>query len=229
MQRGPSQREINNRRLILQIRSAYKECEGEYGAIRITKHLQKKGILCGKNRVARLMRLEGIQGILTRKRYRGRKGKIQPAPNLLQRNFYVHHLNSVWISDITHIQASGGKVYIACTMDLFSKRIVGFSCHDHMRYSLIEEAIMKAIRLRSCPLSGLIHHSVKGSQYTSKAFKNFLQSYGIRRSFNDRGSCDNAPMESFFQKMKARIFGNKTSYSQSFVIQKLSEYLILDI
>ena len=164
------------------------------------------GIIVGHNKVAKLMREEGICGI-PRKRYRWRSrengGKV--AKNLLERNFSTTVPNQVWVGDITYVSTREGWLYVAILLDLFSRRVVGLAMDSHMRTSLPLKALNRALVLRQ-PEPGLIHHSDRGSQYTSLAYGSKLSQAGLHQSMSRAGDClDNAVAESFFGKLKTEL------------------------
>ena len=203
--RKPSKRARENERLMLEINVAHQESRQTYGSPRIYHALRQKGITCGRNRIARLMRRNGIQARRKRRNYpkttRRSAGAIA-APNRLQQNFKAANPNQVWVSDITYIDTAEGWLYLATVMDLFDRSIVGWAMENHMESSLVEDALSMAMARRT-PDIGFIHHSDQGSQYTSVSFRKLLRKVGCRPSNSSVGNCyDNASAESLFSTVK---------------------------
>ena len=201
--RGPRNSEVS---LHTNIRAIHKKSRGTYGSPRITRALRMEGISVGHNKVARIMREQQICGI-PRKRYRWRSrekgGKV--ATNLLNRDFSAHTPNQVWVGDITYVSTREGWLYVAVLLDLYSRRVVGLACDSHMRASLPLQALNQGLALRQPPI-GLIHHSDRGSQYTSSAYGAKLSAAGLRQSQSRAGDClDNAVAESFFGTLKTEL------------------------
>jgi transposase InsO family protein len=199
-------REQANRELTVQIRQEHQNSRQTYGSPRIHAALQRKGVVCGRKRVARLMRMHGIVARKPRKRHpittQRQLGAI-PAPNLLQRDFSAPAPNRKWVADITYIDTAEGWLYLAPVLDLFSRRVVGWAMAEHMETSLVEEALGMALARRH-PTAGLLHHSDQGSQYTSSAYQQCLLDHHLQASMSRVGDCyDNAAMESFFATLKA--------------------------
>lgn len=127
------------------------------------------------------------------------------APNLLNQDFTVEKPNQVWVTDITYIATKEGWLYLAIILDLFDRKIVGWSMDSTMTQQLVINALNNAVRRRK-PAKGLIHHSDRGSQYASKAYQSLLRSYGMRASMSRKGNCyDNACAESFFGTLKTEM------------------------
>jgi transposase InsO family protein len=203
--RPPSQRERENLALKEAIYSLWESYQGIYGAPRIYEELQAQGVCVGRHRVTRLMQELGIAGKMPRKR-RPRTTLSDPthtpAPNLLNRNFEASRCDEVWLTDITYIDTDEGYLYLAGVMDLYSRQIVGMAMADHLRTELVETALDMALQQRQ-PADDLLHHSDRGSQYTSEAYQNRLSKVGISVSMSRTGNClDNAPMESFWATLK---------------------------
>jgi transposase InsO family protein len=204
--RPASQREKANQELMTQIQIVHQDSRQTYGSLRIHAVLRRKGILCGKNRVARLMQAGGIAA---RRRYRRdpvttqRRAGAIPAPNLLNQDFSALAPNRKWVTDITYIDTAEGWLYLASVLDLYSRMVVGWAMADHMHTSLVESALRMALLWRR-PQIGLLHHSDQGGQYTSLAYQECLSNYHCQVSMSRVGNCyDNAVMESFFATLKA--------------------------
>ena len=202
-----SQRAQTNARLVHEIRTTYVENRKAYGSPRIHIALQKKGILCGHNRVARLMR---VNYIIAQRQFRRRRHNVTAhgrnlVMNLVKRNFHVQRPNHIWASDITVLWSGSGWLYLAVVMDLYSRRIIGWAMQKRMTDDLTINALRMAVDQR-LPQGGLIHHSDQGSQYSSDAFRQELTCHRITPSMSRKGNCyDNAVVESFFKTLKAEI------------------------
>jgi transposase InsO family protein len=194
-----------NEELLEQIREAFDLCRKVYGSPRIRHYLVGKGHACGRHRVARLMK----QAHLVAKRaYRRHPQTTQQcpgariAPNLLSQDFSASKPNEKWVGDITYIDTAEGWLYLASIMDLYSRRIVGWSMADRMDVCLVENAWKMAVTNRQ-PTSNLLHHTDRGSQYTSEAYRALLATRQIQVSMSRTGNCyDNAAMESFHATLK---------------------------
>jgi len=166
--------------------------------------LNETGFACGRRKVAKLMRSAGLRGCPT-KRYKGRSGGVPggPAPaNLLQQDFTATEINDRWACDVTYVGTSQGFLYLAVVMDLYSRRIVGWSMSRRINRHLTLDALQMALSYRH-PEGGLIHHSDQGAQYLSNDYQLLLKRYGITCSMSRRGNCyDNAAVESFFSLLK---------------------------
>jgi putative transposase len=203
--RPPSKREMANQELTAKIKKAFEESGETYGSPRIYQVMRKHGLLCGKNRVARLMTLAGLRAKQTRRfRATTKRNKADlAAPNLLNRDFVAERPNQKWLADITYIPTLEGWLYLAAILDLFSRKIVGWAMADRMTTDLTLAALKMAIRWRRAG-PGLIHHSDQGSQYTDGRYQAVLKDNKIQPSMNGVGSWyDNAPMESFFGLLKS--------------------------
>ena len=196
-----------NQELFKKIEVVYHENYGVYGSPRIYRELTDQGVGCSENRIARLMRLRGLQAKQT-KRFETttKRNRSQPAaPNLLKRDFEADRPDQKWLADITYIATLEGWLYLAAILDLHARRIVGWAMSDRMTSDLTIAALETALLQRQ-PDAGLIHHSDQGSQYTDQAYQASLKDHGVRASMNGAGSWyDNAPMESFFGTLKSEL------------------------
>jgi transposase InsO family protein len=169
--------------------------------------LRAQGFRVGIRRVARLMREEGLQAIKRRRRRRQEaSAPLEAIPdNVLDRQFTPERPDKAWVADITYLPTAEGWLYLAVVLDLYSRRIVGYSVQSSMELVLVTDALEQAFRSRR-PVPGLIHHSDRGSQYTSHTYQSLLRRYGVTISMSRRGSChDNAPVESFFGTLKNEL------------------------
>jgi putative transposase len=206
-ERPPSVREMANRALYKKIEAVYNENRGVYGSPRIYHELDKQGVACSENRVARLMRLRGLRAKQIKHfKTTTKRNKAHPvAPNLLKRDFAADRPDQKWLADITYIATLEGWLYLAAILDLYTRRIVGWAMSDRMTSDLTIAALEMAVLQRQ-PAAGLIHHSDQGSQYTDRKYQALLKGHGIRASMNGAGSWyDNAPMESFFGTLKSEL------------------------
>jgi putative transposase len=203
---GPSAHEQADTTLSARLRTAFVAGRGVYGSPRIHATLRAQGIRCARKRVARLMRAHGLQA----GRPRQRKPRTtdsqhtQPvAPNLLGRDFTASAPNHKWVADITGISTRGGWLYLAGIVDVYSRRAIGYAMDGYRDERLVETALDMALVSRR-PRAGLLHHSDRGSQYSSTGYRGLLEEYGIRMSMSGKGEpYDNALMESFFSTLKA--------------------------
>ena len=201
-----SSREMENRVLVEQIHAEYRISRKTYGSPRIHISLQRKGYCCGRHRVARLMRREGIRPQPRRRWHpvttQRELGAI-PAPNRLNQDFSVSLANQKWASDFTYVDTAEGWLYLAVVLDLFSRKVVGWAMAERMNTALVERALHMALQTRQ-PGSTLLHHSDQGSQYTSATYQAKLRDANIQVSMSRVGNCyDNAVVESFFATLKA--------------------------
>jgi putative transposase len=205
MGRPESDRAKANRELLGAIRDSFAQSDQTYGSPRVWRDLIAWGFRCGENRVARLMLAAGLQARRKRRRLPGDLGsrpETSIAPNLLDRQFEATAPNQRWVADFTYIWTDEGWLYFAVVLDLFSRRIVGWSMSHEMTAQLVTDALIMAIWRRGRPTQ-LLHHSDQGSQYTSERFQTLLSEFGITCSMSRRGDVwDNSAMESFFSSLK---------------------------
>ena len=205
--RPPSKREMANRELTARIKKEFKASGETYGSPRIYQVMRRLGLMCSRNRVARLMRAADLHAKQTRRlRATTKRNKSdRAAPNRLNRDFSTERPNQKWLADITYIPTLEGWLYLAVILDLYNRRIVGWAMSNRMTSELTLRALYMAIR-RCQPSPGLIHHSDQGSQYTSDDYQAVLADHHILPSMNGVGSWyDNAPMESFFATLKSEL------------------------
>lgn len=200
----PTPRELRDAELIAEIKRIHTDSRGTYGSPRVHAQLLREGIATSKDRVARLMRMAGLHGMVRRRFVVTTDSKHDRpvAPNTLNRGFQAQTSDSIWCADITYLPTSSGWVYLAAIIDLASRMIVGWSMADHMRTELVEGALRNALACRK-PASKLVHHSDRGSQYASSSYRSLLEGHGIECSMSRAGDCyDNAVIESFFGTFK---------------------------
>lgn len=211
-----STRAKDDQRLLGLIKHAWLESGGVYSYRKIHADLRELGESCGRHRVARLMRAEGLR---SQTGYRRRTGCYSgkpptPAPNRLERQFNVSEPNKVWVTDITYIRTYEGWLYLAVVLDLFSRQVIGWSMKPRMSSDLAIDALLMAVWRRK-PKQEIMIHSDQGSQFSSSDWQSFLRGNNLVGSMSRRGNChDNAVAESFFQllkreRIKRRIYGNR--------------------
>lgn len=186
------------------MRRLFEKSRNSLGSREMMKKLREEGFTIGRHRVRKLMKKLGLV-VTQRLAYKvttKRKASDAVADNLLNQNFKPLGANQVWAGDVTYLKTGEGWMYLAIVMDLYSRRIVGWHIDKRMRVDLVSKALIKAYNLRQPP-SGLVFHSDRGSQYTSKHYRKLLSSYGMRASMGDVGACwDNAVVERFFGSLK---------------------------
>jgi putative transposase len=208
-----SERASTDRLLSDSIRQIHRESRGVYGAPKICAELKARGTPHGRHKIARLMRLAGLKG-RPRRRYKittQSDPRHAKATNLLKQDFSAKAPDHRWASDITYIDTRQGWLYLAVVMDLYSRRIIGWSMDRWISRHLAIDALNMALEAR-VPEQTLIHHSDRGAQYTSDDFRDVLEKHGIQCSMSGRGNCyDNAAVESFFGLLK-REWVNQRQY-----------------
>jgi putative transposase len=210
----PSKREQENTELVKVIKDIHEQSKQRYGSPRIYKTLQAQGKEPSLGRVKRLMRQEGIYSIVTpefKPNFQEEQQSGLEPINLLRRDAVeITTINQVWYVDITYIHTLEGWLYLAGVVDGFSKRVVGYAMADHMKTDLVIQALRMAVKHRH-PEAGLIHHSDKGTQYTSYAYQAELAACGMKPSFTGTGAClDNAFIESFWATLKKELVHQTT-------------------
>jgi len=205
--RSPSKRDRENAALTEKIREIHNRSRRIYGYPRVHAELRALGVRCSKKRVARLMRKASLQGCVRgrRKRTTRRDEHAIPAPDLVGRNFAAAAPNKVWTADITYVHTQEGFLYLAFILDVYSRKVVGWSMAHHLRAEMVVDALEMALWRRK-PGAGLVHHSDRGVQYTSLSFGKRLEEAGIVPSMGRAGSAlDNAISESFVASLKCEL------------------------
>ncbi|MEL8106065.1 IS3 family transposase [Escherichia coli] len=215
LQQPHSQRHQADLRLTGQIKQFWLESGCVYGYRKIHLDLRDSGQQCGVNRVWRLMKRVGIKAQVGYRSPRARKGEASiVSPNRLQRQFNPDAPDESWVTDITYIRTHEGWLYLAVVVDLFSRKIIGWSIQSRMTKDIVLNALLMAVWRRN-PQKQVLVHSDQGSQYTSHEWQSFLKSHGLEGSMSRRGNChDNAVAESFFQllkreRIKKKIYGTR--------------------
>lgn len=224
----PSARAAADAVLSVKIASIHKESEGTYGSPRVHQVLRRQDAGCGKRRVARLMRAAGLQG---RRKKRWRTTTItdpaaQAARDLIGRDFAPRPgTDRRYAGDITYIATWQGWAYLATVIDLSSRKVVGWALADHMRTSLVEDALSMAFTQRR-PAGGLIFHSDRGAQYTGKDYAALAAANGVVLSVGRKGECwDNAVAESFFATLKRELISSRAWPTRAGLHQAVFDYI----
>lgn len=208
--RAPSQRARDDEMIGTRVRASHVGSYRTYGARRVWHDLLAEGIACGLHRVERLMQAQGLRARPRRRglpKDQGERSVI--AGNVLDRQFTADRPNQKWVADFTYIWTAEGWLYVAAVIDLFSRRVVGWSMSDTMTAQLVTDALIMAIWRRGKP-DALLHHSDQGSQYTSEQFQRLMADNGVTCSMSRSGNVwDNAAMESFFSSLKTERIGKK--------------------
>jgi transposase InsO family protein len=214
--RAPSARAIADQQLLPLLYQLHREMREEYGAIKLWREATRRGLRCGRHRVARLRKLGGLEAKRVR-RFRLIVEHHQlppPAPNLLQQRFETTTLNHVWVGDFTMIATRAGWLYVAVLLDLYSRRVIGWAMRSKPDQQLTLEALSMAVRQRRVR-PGLIHHSDQGAQYSCLAYQRQLATVGIVPSMSRKGNCyDNAVAESFFSTLKNELVHHQTFHTR---------------
>lgn len=201
-----------------------------YGAPRIHFELRALGMRCARKRVARLMRQSGLFGCGGRTRrvrttLRSKTERTPPAPDLVKRNFTPEAPNRLWVADITYVRTWEGWLYLAFVLDTYSRRVVGWSMANHLKTELVLDAVNMAIYTRR-PQPGLIHHSDRGSQYTSVEFGSRLREEGLLPSMGSVADAyDNSMAESFVSTLKRELIHRHSWPSRQMVRTAIFEYI----
>ena len=203
--RPPSVRARADERLLIRVRASFLTSDRTYGARRVWHDMLVEGIACGRHRIERLMRQAALRARPRRRRMPVDTGACSTnavAPNVLDRMFDAASANRKWVADFTYLWTAEGWLYVAAVMDLFSRRVVGWSMSATMTAQLVTDALVMAIWRRGTP-NPVLHHSDRGSQYTSEPFQRLLADHGVTCSMSRAGNVwDNAVMESFFSSLK---------------------------
>jgi putative transposase len=209
--RSPSARSRSDEEIGAKVRASFMGSDRTYGARRVWHDVLADGISCGLHRIERLMRLQALRARPRRRglpKDTGERSVI--AANILDRQFAAESPNQKWVADFTYIWTAEGWLYLAAVIDLFSRRVVGWSMKADMTAQLVTDALMMAIWRRGKP-DAVLHHSDQGSQYASEQFQLLLMSNGVTCSMSRSGNCwDNAAMESFFSSLKTERVARKT-------------------
>ena len=224
--RRPSCRAIQDAALCEQIRASHERSRGTYGAPRVWADLRAGGVVVSRKRVARSMRALGLAGVSRRRPIvtTRRSDQARPAPDLVERVFTAKGPNRLWVSDITYVPTAAGFVYLAVVVDVWSRRVVGWSMASHLRTELVLAALEMALRQRRP--TEVIHHSDQGCQYTSIAFGKRCREAGVKPSTGSVGDCyDNAMCESFFATLECELLGRRRFLTRQEARKEVFEFL----
>ena len=226
--RGPGKRDEQRMKWIEQIRRSHEQSRRTYGSPRVTADLKEHGVKICENTVAKLMKREGLAVKLKRRfvpRTTDSSHDCPIAPNRLERDFAADAANTRWTCDITYVPSDEGWIYLSVVMDLFSRRIVGWSMRPHLHAQLAVEALSMAIRSRR-PAAGLLHHSDRGVQYACGEYQQKLREANMQPSMSRTGNCyDNAVTESFFSTLKAELINRKHYTTHEQARQSMFEWI----
>ena len=225
--RGPSRRALADAVLSERIREIHAESDATYGMPRIRAELAEQGTAVGGKRIARLMRRAGLRGVSRRRGYvvtTQRDDKQRPAPDLVKREFKADAANLLWVADMTYVPTWAGFVYLAIVLDVWSRRVVGWSIGERMTADLVLAALNMALQQRRP--ADVVHHSDQGSQYTSLAFGNRCTEMGVRPSMGSVGDAyDNAMAESFFATLECELLDRRSFKTKTEARMALFSYI----
>jgi transposase InsO family protein len=224
--KSPSEKDWEDAALKMDIRQIHKDSKKTYGRPRLHLALQAKGRQCGKHRLVRLMKEEGIKG-LQRRRFRVKTTDSNHpyaiAPNLLEDHPGPSRPDEIWVADITYVRTEEGWSYLAAVLDMFSRKIVGWAMSERIDHELTMTALKRALRNRRAPD---IHHSDRGSQYACHEYRDLLRDHGIKASMGRKGNpYDNATMESFFGTIKTEEIQGRLYPSRAAARAELFAYI----
>lgn len=227
LDRPESKLDKENRELTSMIKEIFAMNRNVYGTRRIAAKLASKGVFISRKRISRLMLLAGIS-CKTKRKFKlttDSKHNNFISPNLLKREFRVVAPDRYWVGDITYIPTQAGWLYLSTVIDLYSRQVVGWSMANHMKASLVNDALTMALWKRK-PKKGLIWHSDRGSQYASDSHRAILKDHGIIQSMSRKGDCwDNAVAESFFHTLKTELTNHYEFNNQTEAKNVIFEYI----
>ena len=226
--RPPSATAIRRAALTQSVRDVHRQSRETYGAIRVQRKLEQQGTRCHRKTVAKVMREAGIRCQSSRK-FRVTttdSNHTQPvAANVLDRDFTAEKAHQKWVSDITYIATLEGWLYLAVVLDLFTRKVVGWSMSERIDSRLAVDALEMAVS-RQHPGAGLLAHSDRGVQYASEHYQRTLTTHGIECRMSRRGDCwDNAPAESFFATLKKELVHHEVYETRTEARTSLFEYI----
>lgn len=211
-----------------QIASVHGRSRGTYGSPRVHRELFEQGVQVCENTVAKLMRVQGLRSKRRRKfvpRTTDARHAFPAAANVLDRAFEADAPNQKWVCDITYVETGEGWLYLAAVLDLYSRKVVGWSMAEHLRADLVEDALSMALRRRR-PGKGLLHHSDRGVQYACDRYQQRLKQEGLVCSMSRTGNCyDNAAMESFWSTLKTELVYHEKFDTRETARRAIFEYV----
>lgn len=225
--RPESRRAASDRQLLQTIRALHVESREAYGAYKSWRVLRARGVPCGRHRVARLRRQNGIEARRKRRfRVTVEHHKLPPpAPNRLRQRFTVAQPDRVWAGDLTFIATRAGRLYLAVLLDLYSRRVIGWAMGNEHTQALSLAALRMAIEQRR-PSPGVLHHSDQGSQYVGSIYRDELSRHGLVASMSRRGNAyDNAVVESFFSNLKNELIHHRSFVSREQARAEIFDYI----
>lgn len=227
LQAPESKRALENKALSEKITDIFKASRQTYGARRVKRELARQGENVSLRRIGKLMKAAGLICKTVKKfKVTTCSNHDKPiSPNLLKRNFNVSQKNQCWVGDITYVATQNGWLYLATVIDLYSRKVIGWSMADHMRAELVNDALLMAIWKRK-PSKGLIWHTDRGSQYASDSHRSILKDHSITQSMSRKGDCwDNAVAESFFHTLKTELIHHREFKNQVQAKAEVFEYI----
>jgi len=224
--RQPSRRQRDNAKLAEQIRAVHVASRHTYGSPRVYRDLREQGVGCSLNRVARLMREQGLK-VQRKPRYvvtTESGGTMQAAPNLLDRRFAAGGVPA-WVTDLTYVRTNEGTLYLAVVMNMYSRRIIGWSMGSTPAGRLALDALKMALATLT-PATGQLHHSDRGGHYASNVYRALVRRHGLQQSMSRKGDCwDNAVIESFFATLKCEMLYRQQIPTRQQARQMIFEYI----
>ena len=226
--RTKSRTKRRHEELSILVEHEFQISNGLYGSPKITKELEKKGIITTQKTVSTIMKERALKSRTVRK-YKATTNSnhdLRVYDNLLNQNFRIKEIGKVWVSDITYIRTEEGWLYLATVMDLCSRRIIGFDMSERMTKELVKTALKRAI-LAGTMQDGLIHHSDRGSQYCAKDYQSILNEYKITPSMSRKGNCyDNASIEAFHSLIKRELIHLRKYETRAQAQAEIFEYIV---
>ncbi len=226
--RPRSARARSDEELSAKVRASFLATDRTYGARRVWHDVLAEGMSCGLHRIERLMRQQALRARPRRRRLpfdTGERSTNAISSNILDRTFQAPSANRKWVADFTYIWTAEGWLYVAAVIDLFSRRVVGWSMSTSMTAQLVTDALLMAIWRRGRP-DALLHHSDQGSQYSSEQFRKLMEDNGVTCSMSRSGNVwDNAAMESFFSSLKTERTARKTYRTRDHAKADVFDYI----
>lgn len=226
--RGESARELDDQKLVVEIRAVFEEKKRRYGSPRVRRELRDRGTRVCRHRVARIMREQGLKARPRRKFVctTDSRHDLPTPPNILDRTFTAEAPDHVWAGDVTFLPTREGWLYLAVLLDLYSRRVVGWAMSERNDESLTLAALRMAIDQRQ-PEPGLVHHSDRGTTYASGGYQDVLAKHGMVCSMSRKGNCwDNAVVESFFSTLDIECASGEPFLSRAAARREVTNYIL---
>ena len=227
LNRKPSKRSQEEERIAVEIKAAHKRTRETYGPERLQRDLATHGVRVGVSRIRRIRKKLGIccKQVKKFKATTESRHTLPVAENILEQQFEAGSPNQVWVSDLTYITTEEGWLYCAAHKDLFNGEIVGYALGSRITKDLVIRSLFNAVATKK-PQAGLIHHSDRGSQYCSSAYRKILDQFHMKASMSRKGNCyDNAPMESFWGTLKNELIYHQRYATRDLAIREITEYI----